>query len=111
MRATWLVKITDFAWNNQFQDELLQGPFAFWRHTHHIVREEQVDADETSIDGTRSDGTRITDELQYELPLGPLGSIAHALFVRRQIEEAFAYRQQRLSEILPVAARQATRRQ
>ena len=106
MRATWVVRISEFVWNDHFQDELLKGPFAYWQHTHQIAREEQ-----TNVDGTSSEGTRITDELQYELPFGPLGSAAHALFIRRQIVSTFAFRQQRLSEILPVASRQATRRQ
>lgn len=106
MRAGWQVRIAEFVWNDHFQDELLKGPFAYWRHTHRIVREEQPH------DGTgATDGTRLTDELEYELPLGPLGSLAHALFVRRQIAATFAFRQQKILEILPVAARQAGRRQ
>ncbi|HEY9125727.1 MAG TPA: SRPBCC family protein [Acidobacteriaceae bacterium] len=103
MRTRWLVRITEFTWNEYFQDEMIRGPFALWKHTHRIVREEEGDA--------ATDGTRVTDELTYQLPLGPLGSVAHALFVRRQIEATFAFRQRRLLEILPVAARQATRRQ
>jgi ligand-binding SRPBCC domain-containing protein len=106
IRANWLVRISEFVWNDHFQDELLKGPFAHWLHTHRIVREEQA-----SPDGITSDGTRITDELEYELPLGPLGSIAHSLYVRHQIASTFAFRQQRLAEILPVASRQAARKQ
>ena len=100
LRTSWLVRINDFAWNDHFQDELLKGPFSRWRHTHHIVREESEG----------SNGTRVTDELEYDLPLGPLGSVAHTLFVRHQIVSTFAFRQERLAEILPVAARQATRK-
>jgi len=55
-------------------------------------------------------GTRILDEVEYELPMGVLGTLGNALFVRRQMEATFAYRQRRLEEILPVAARQASRR-
>jgi ligand-binding SRPBCC domain-containing protein len=106
LRVSWLVKISDFTWNDHFQDELIKGPFALWRHTHRIVREEQ-----NGSDGTIVEGTRITDQLEYELPFGPLGSVAHAIFVQRQIESTFAFRQRRLLDILPVAARQATRRE
>ncbi|HTJ29364.1 MAG TPA: SRPBCC family protein [Acidobacteriaceae bacterium] len=117
-RTSWLARIAEFAWNDHFEDEQLKGPFAAWRHTHRIVREEQRgeqgetgETDEARLDERRIDGTRITDELAYQMPLGPLGSMAHELFVRRQIEESFAFRQQRLLKILPVAARQAAQRQ
>jgi ligand-binding SRPBCC domain-containing protein len=112
-RTRWLVRIAEFAWNDHFEDELLKGPFAAWRHRHTIVREERHEEREESsgADGVQIDGTRVTDELEYQMPLGPLGAVAHELFVRRQIEESFAFRQQRLLEILPAAARQATRRQ
>jgi len=113
MRAGWQVRIAEFAWYDHFEDVLLKGPFAAWRHTHRIVSEfgrKDGSAEQAGSDESTTEGTRITDELSYELPLGPLGSMAHALFVRRQIESTFAFRQQKLAEILPVAARQATRR-
>jgi ligand-binding SRPBCC domain-containing protein len=99
-RVHWLVRISDFEWNSRFRDEQVKGPFALWRHTHNIVSETQ----------NGINGTRVTDELEYALPLGPLGAIANAIFVRRQIETTFRFRHQRLEEILPVAARQAARR-
>ena len=99
-RVQWLARITEFEWNSHFCDEQLKGPLAAWQHCHRIVSE------------TRDNqaGTLISDEVEYSLPLGPLGSLCDALFVRRQMESTFAYRQQRLAEILPVAAKQATRR-
>lgn len=36
------------------------------------------------------------EAVQY-LPLGPLGSVAHALFVRRRLEAIFAYRRAALN--------------
>jgi hypothetical protein len=36
--------------------------------------------------------------VDYELPLGPLGTLAHLLFVRRQLDAIFAYRRQRCAE-------------
>jgi ligand-binding SRPBCC domain-containing protein len=99
-RIGWLGRITEFEWNNYFCDEQLNGPFASWKHCHRIAGE--------SEDGIA--GTRVTDEVEYALPLGALGSLGNALLVRRQMEALFAYRQQRLAEILPVAARQASRR-
>ncbi|WP_263357082.1 SRPBCC family protein [Acidicapsa ligni] len=99
-RIGWLARITEFEWNSHFCDEQVKGPFASWSHCHLIQSE------------TRDSvvGTLITDEVEYNLPLGPLGAIGGAIFVRSQMEATFAYRQKRLDEILPVASRQATRR-
>jgi ligand-binding SRPBCC domain-containing protein len=100
LRTSVQAHIIEFEWNSHFRDEQVKGPFASWSHLHRIVGEMQ--------DGEA--GTRIGDEIEYSLPLGPLGALGNALFVRRQMESVFAYRQQRLSEILPVALRQAARR-
>jgi hypothetical protein len=32
------------------------------------------------------------DRVSYELPLGPLGALARALFVRRSLEQIFEHR-------------------
>lgn len=100
IRARWLALITEFEWFHHFQDVQAHGPFAHWKHRHSFTAETR---------GDRS-GTRIEDSLEYALPFGPLGSLAHALFVRRQMESIFALRQARLEQILPVVARQATQR-
>jgi ligand-binding SRPBCC domain-containing protein len=97
----WLARITEFVWNSHFCDEQLKGPFRTWKHRHGIVTETR--------DGVR--GSLVTDDLEYSAPLGPLGSLGNALVLRRQIEATFAYRRKRLEEILPVAARQASRRE
>lgn len=91
LRLAWDARITEFEWNSHFCDEQEQrGPFAYWRHCHSLkeeVREAQT-------------GTLVTDQLIYELPLGWLGEIAHALGVGRQIRALFQYRQKRLLEWL-----------
>ena len=56
-----------------------------WVHTH------RFEAD----DG----GTSVSDDVEYELPLGPLGRMAHSLVVRRDLERIFAYRRARIAEI------------
>ncbi len=99
-RIGWLARITDFVWNDHFSDTQVSGPFALWNHTHHIVSEMR--------DGIS--GTIVADELEYALPLGIVGSITNTVVIRRQMESTFSYRQKRLEEILPVAARQAARR-
>ena len=53
---------------DMFVDEMQQGTFARWRHTHRF----------TALDG----GTRMVDKVDYASPLGPLGKLADALFLK-----------------------------
>jgi ligand-binding SRPBCC domain-containing protein len=99
-RLGWISLITEFVWNSHFVDIQVKGPFASWSHRHGITSE------------TREGicGALIADHVEYTLPLGPMGTLAHTIYVRDQLEATFAHRQKRLEEILPIAARQATRR-
>ena len=40
----------------------------------------------------------MNDTVTYQLPLGPLGYLVHALTVRRQLEDIFRYRAARIEE-------------
>ncbi len=100
LRLKWLARITEFAWFSHFADVQVVGPFASWQHRHHITPETR----------DNQSGTRITDHVRYTLPMGPLGSLANALVVRRMMQQTFLYRQRQLEHILPVVARQAARR-
>jgi ligand-binding SRPBCC domain-containing protein len=75
----WTTLITSYDPPHQFIDVQLRGPYAFWHHTHRFE----------SVEG----GTLLTDEVRYMLPFGPLGEIAHRLFVRKMLEKIFEYRQ------------------
>lgn len=91
VRLRWEAEISEFVWNHHFCDRQLSGPFAFWKHCHSVqpgVR-----------DGV--DSTLVSDDVEYELPGGLVGRMAHALFLRRQIESTFAYRQCQLALLLP----------
>lgn len=74
----WTSEITEWDPPNRFVDEQRRGPYRRWHHEHTFR--------------TVDDGTEITDRVTYALPLGPLGRLAHAVFVRRQLESIFAYR-------------------
>jgi ligand-binding SRPBCC domain-containing protein len=74
----WTSQIVEWEPPHRFIDLQLQGPYELWRHTHRFISE----------DGN----TRIHDEVLYSLPLGPLGRMAHNLFVRRDVERIFAFR-------------------
>ncbi len=86
----WRARIVEFEWNRRFCDEQPEGPFAYWRHCHHVSEETR----------NRIEGTLVVDDLVYELPFGILSEPAHTLIVRRQIESIFRYRQRRLLELL-----------
>lgn len=95
IRLAWDARITEFAWDEHFCDEQeRRGPFAYWKHCHTVkeeVRRGRV-------------GTLVSDHLTYELPLGLLGEIGHALGAAAQIRSLFRYRQKRLLELLPADA-------
>ena len=92
IRQTWHAIISEFAWNEHFCDEQTAGPFAYWKHCHRLRDE--------SHNGIA--GTLLTDDVTYEMKLGFLGELAHALFVARQMRRTFRYRQQQLEKLLPL---------
>jgi len=89
----WDTEVTDFVPGHSFTDIQTNGPFRRWEHTHSI----------REVAG----GTEITDRLEIEMPLGWLGRIAMALFVRRDMEQLFQYRTQRMTELFGQAPAQA----
>ena len=85
----WRTRIETFEAPVRFVDVQLAGPYRTWHHVH-----EFQDA---------PGGTLVTDRVDYALPFGFLGALAHRLFVRRALKRIFDYRQQRLAEIFPGA--------
>lgn len=81
----WRTEIERFEPEERFVDVQLKGPYALWRHTHEF----------RDVPG----GTEVSDHVEYALPLGPLGSIAHALLVRRSLKRIFDFRQRVLTEV------------
>jgi ligand-binding SRPBCC domain-containing protein len=45
-------------------------------------------------------GTLVRDTVDYSLPLGRLGMLAHGLFVRRDLDRIFAFRHQAVESML-----------
>ncbi len=90
-RIPWDAEITDFEWDSHFCDVQHRGPFAYWRHCHRL---------ETQTRGALG-GTLLQDHVEYELPFGPIGDLAQFLFVKRQMETIFEYRQKLTAELLP----------
>lgn len=90
LRARWIARITEFEWNHHFADVQEKGPFKRWHHRHEFVAETR--------DGV--DGTLVRDSIEYEVGFGSLGAIANLLFVKRQMRNTFAQRQQILPGLL-----------
>ncbi|WP_291908253.1 SRPBCC family protein [Chitinophaga sp. CB10] len=82
---TWVTEITHVHPRRFFVDEQRKGPYRMWRHEHHF---EEVPG-----------GVSMRDLVHYELPLGVLGTLAHGLFVKKQLEELFLYRTGRIAEV------------
>jgi NADH dehydrogenase len=82
---TWRSRIERFDPPHSFVDVQASGPYRHWRHRHTF----------TAVAG----GTRIDDEVDYELPLGPLGSVAHGLAVREQLRDIFRHRARTIESI------------
>jgi ligand-binding SRPBCC domain-containing protein len=86
----WATQIERFEPPYLFTDIQLRGPYRRWHHTHEFHEAEG--------------GTEMRDRVEYEMPLGPVGLLAHRLFVRRSVEEIFAFRQQKVAELWPEIA-------
>jgi ligand-binding SRPBCC domain-containing protein len=91
IRLPWEALIEDFRWLHGFCDVQTRGPFTYWRHCHTI---------EPSTSPQGQPGTLVRDHIIYQPPLGPLGRLAHYLFLRLQLRRTFRYRQQRTLELL-----------
>lgn len=98
-RMSWLTRIMEFVWNSHIVDEQVRGPFDRFRHRRGIEAETR--------DGV--EGTRVSDQIEYALPFMDLGIVGGKV-ARRKLAKTFAYRQQRLPQILELAGRQAGRK-
>ncbi len=86
----WRTLITEWEPGVRFVDEQESGPYALWRHTHSFE--------------AQGNTTLMHDVVEYREPLGPLGSMAHALFVARTLETIFDFRQGATERKLAAAA-------
>lgn len=82
----WKTVIAEYEPPFFFVDVQMSGPYAYWRHRHDFKPTEY--------------GALVSDRVDYALPLGPLGRLAHRLVVRKQLQQIFDYRQNQLADIL-----------
>lgn len=80
----WRTEIAEWRPPHQFVDRQLRGPYTLWHHTHAFE--------------ARDGGTLCRDRVRYR-PRG--GALMNWLFVRRDVERIFRFREQRMKELFP----------
>ena len=78
----WRTEIAAWEPPYRFVDRQLKGPYHLWHHEH-------------TFEATEN-GTLVKDKVIYK-PIG--GALVHKLFVRRDLEKIFRYRQEKIAEI------------
>lgn len=82
----WRTRIEVWEPPHRFTDRQLSGPYRRWHHAHEL-RE-------------RAGRTEIADHVRYSMPLGVLGELARAVFVRKNLEKIFDYRHVAVERLL-----------
>ena len=81
----WVTEIKTVKDLEFFVDEQRVGPYKIWHHEHHFK----------AIEG----GVEMLDRVNYKVPFGILGRIAHPIIVRPKLEEIFDYRFKKTEEL------------
>ncbi|HEX2104166.1 MAG TPA: SRPBCC family protein [Solirubrobacteraceae bacterium] len=76
------------AWDppHRFVDVQVRGPYRLWHHTHELL--------------AGGDGTLMRDTVRYSIGFGFAGEVARRAVVARDLDAIFAYRAQRVPELL-----------
>jgi ligand-binding SRPBCC domain-containing protein len=78
LRMRWLARHTAYERDRLFVDEQMSGPFAKWRHRHQF--------------GAEGTGCRLTDSVDFALPLAPVSEWVAGWVVRSRLATLFQYR-------------------
>lgn len=81
----WVTEITHVKEGDYFVDEQRFGPYALWHHKHFLKETDK--------------GVEMEDIIDYKIPFGILGQLAHPIIVKKQLQEIFKYREQKLTEL------------
>ena len=81
----WVTEITHVKEGEYFVDEQRFGPYALWHHKHFIRPIEN--------------GVEMEDIIDYKIPFGTLGRLAHPIIVNPKLNEIFDYRQKKIIEL------------
>lgn len=77
-RIRWVALHVDHRDFHHFTDEQIAGPFRYWKHEHRFEAE--------------NGGTRLTDSVEFRLPLSPASDWLLAWVVRLQLGAMFRHR-------------------
>jgi ligand-binding SRPBCC domain-containing protein len=80
----WKTIITQVDELKSFTDFQESGPYKYWNHFHEFIPNEK--------------GVLMKDTVDYELPLGFLGRIAHSLFIKGKLNSIFDFRYRILND-------------
>jgi len=83
---TWTSLISSYHPPYSFIDEQIKGPYSSWHHTHTFKEE--------------NGGTTIIDEVKYTLPLGFIGKIINSIWIKKDLDAIFKYRQKIIEKTL-----------
>lgn len=78
----WVTEITHIRDGEYFVDEQRFGPYALWHHKHFLK--------------SVPEGVEMEDIIDYKLPFGMLGQLAHPILVKKQLQKIFEYRRKKL---------------
>ncbi len=85
IKTKWVTEITHVKDMEYFVDEQRFGPYALWHHKHFIKE----------IPG----GVEMEDIVDYKVPMGFLGKMAHPFLVKPKLHEIFEFRRKKLIEL------------
>lgn len=81
----WMTEITHIDKHVSFIDEQRTGPYKIWHHEHHFAQQ--------------ADHILMTDVVYYQLPGLFIGTLAHKLFIHKQLKAIFDYRHQKIEQL------------
>ena len=81
----WVTEITHVQEGSYFVDEQRFGPYSLWHHKHFIKE----------VKG----GIEMEDVIDYKIPFGLLGQMVHPFLVKKQLQQIFNYREQKLTSL------------
>jgi ligand-binding SRPBCC domain-containing protein len=81
----WVTEITHVQDKKYFVDEQRFGPYSLWHHKHFLKE----------IPG----GVEMEDIIDYKVPMGIIGQLAHPFLVAPKLKEIFEFRRKKLIEL------------
>lgn len=90
IRGRCVAEILEYEPLSHFLDRQRTGPMRLWRHRHSFRPETR----------NRVPGTVVHDEVEYELPFGPLGRLVNGILIEQMMHGTFQPQQQEFEWLL-----------